>query len=171
MVCAKEFGKVEYGNAGKTRFVIMTSTAGIDYSGERGKRRLLFDVKRSLDDFVPVYDKAVKSQEESDKLHANDLRKILCQEAEQLRQHFPEPTQESEVKAVLDEVARLIGERTDFHTPCEEEERTNSQESLSSGTVEASISDAHGDGPAVASSPATAAQGSHVDHEPAAVAD
>ena len=107
----------------------------------------------------------------SDKLHANDLRKILCQEAEQLRQHFPEPTQESEVKAVLDEVARLIGERTDFHTPCEEEERTNSRESLSSGTVEASISDAHGDGPAVASSPATAAQGSHVDHEPAAVAD
>ena len=77
-------------------------------------------------------------------------------------------TQESEVKAVLDEVARLIGERTDFHTPCEEEERTNSRESLSSGTVEASISDAHGDGPAVASSPATAAQGSHVDHEPTA---
>ena len=146
----------------------MTSTAGIDYSGERGKRRLLFDVKRSMDDFVSVHGKAEKSQEVSDKLHANDLRKILCQEAEQLRQHFPEPTQEAEVKAVLDEVARVIGERTDFHTPCEEEERTNSQEPLSSSTAEASDSDAHGDGPAGASSHVTAAQRLNVDHEPAA---
>ena len=146
----------------------MTSTAGIDYSGERGKRRLLFDVKRSMDDFVSVHGKAEKSQEVSDKLHANDLRKILCQEAEQLRQHFPEPTQEAEVKAVLDEVARVIGERTDFHTPCEEEERTNSQEPLSSSTAETSDSDAHGDGPAGASGHVTAAQGSNVGHEPAA---
>ena len=145
----------------------MTSTDGIDYSGERGKRRLLFDVKRSMDDFVSVHDKAVKSQEVSDKLHANDLRKILCQEAEQLRQHFPEPTQEDEVKAVLDEVARVIGERTDFHTPCEEEEGTNSREPFSSSTAEASDSDAHGDGPVVASGPVTAAQGLNIDHEPA----
>ena len=146
----------------------MTSTAGIDYSGERGKRRLLFDVKRSMDDFVSVHGKAEKSQEVSDKLHANDLRKILCQEAEQLRQHFPEPTQEAEVKAVLDEVARVIGERTDFHTPSEEEERTNSQEPLSSSTAEASNLDAHGDGPAGASNHVTAAQRLNIDHEPAA---
>ena len=140
----------------------MTSTAGIDYSGERGKRRLLFDVKRSMDDFVTVYKKAVKSEEVSDKLHANDLRKILCQEAEQLHQ------QEAEMKAILDEVARVIGERTDFHTLCEEEERTNSQEPLSSSTAEASNLDAHGDGPAGASGHVTAAQGSNVGHEPAA---
>ena len=115
---------------------------------ERGKRKLMFSLKRASENFVHTHEIAIKSGSDADRFNANLLREQLLLEVEQTRNQFPEPRQESDVTELLQSTAKILDERPNFNSLPGEEEGSNS-------TPATSVSTAAGDGVETASASAS----------------
>ena len=90
---------------------------------ERGMRRVIQDVRRTLDDFTESYDAVIDSGTAGDRLHTEDLRQIVLGEADRLRSQYPDQGPVSVVTSMLTRVENALESRPDAT-----QEQTSSRE-------------------------------------------